>query len=47
MGAYSLVTGVVFFAGFVGIAAGSGNPWTILAFCIRLMRHLSDTEEDT
>ena len=32
--AYSVVTGVVFFAAFVGIAAGSGNGWTILGFWI-------------
>jgi len=30
--AYSVVTGLVFFAAFVGIAAGSGNSWTILGF---------------
>lgn len=32
--AYSVVTGVVFFAAFVGIAAGSGNGLTILGFWI-------------
>jgi hypothetical protein len=32
--AYSLITGVVFFAAFIGIASGSGNPWTILGFWI-------------
>ena len=32
--AYSVVTGVVFFLSFVGIAAGSGNGWTILGFWI-------------
>jgi hypothetical protein len=32
--AYSVITGVVFFAAFVGIAAGSGNGWTILGFWI-------------
>jgi hypothetical protein len=32
--AYSVVTGVVFFLAFAGIAAGSGNGWTILGFWI-------------
>jgi len=32
--AYSAVTGVVFLLAFVGIAAGSGNGWTILGFWI-------------
>jgi len=32
--AFSVVTGVVFFAGFFGIASGSGNGWTILGFWI-------------
>lgn len=32
--AYSAVTGVVFLLSFVGIAAGSGNGWTILGFWI-------------
>jgi Protein of unknown function (DUF998) len=32
--AYSVVTGVVFFLAFAGIAAGSGNSWTILGFWI-------------
>jgi len=32
--AYSVVTGVVFFLSFAGIAAGSGNGWTILGFWI-------------
>ena len=31
---YSIVTGVVFFLAFAGIAAGSGNGWTILGFWI-------------
>lgn len=31
---YSVVTGVVFFLAFAGIAAGSGNGWTILGFWI-------------
>jgi hypothetical protein len=35
--AYSIVTGIVFFASFVGIASGSGNPWTILGFWIGLI----------
>jgi hypothetical protein len=32
--AFSMLTGIVFFAAFVGIASGSGNPWTILGFWI-------------
>ncbi len=32
--AYSVATGVVFFLAFAGIAAGSGNSWTILGFWI-------------
>lgn len=32
--AYSVATGVVFFLAFGGIAAGSGNSWTILGFWI-------------
>jgi len=31
---YSMITGVVFFAGFFGIASGSGQSWTILGFWI-------------
>lgn len=31
---FSAITGVVFFAAFFGIAAGAGNPWTILGFWI-------------
>lgn len=31
---FSLLTGIIFFAAFVGIASGSGNPWTILGFWI-------------
>jgi Protein of unknown function (DUF998) len=31
---YSIITGVVFFLAFAGIAAGSGNGWTILGFWI-------------
>ena len=34
LAAYSLVTGVVFFLGFVGIASGSGNSWTVLGLWI-------------
>jgi len=32
--AYSVATGAIFFAAFVGIASGSGNGWTILGFWI-------------
>lgn len=32
--AYSVVTGVVFLLAFIGIAAGSGNAWTILGFWV-------------
>jgi hypothetical membrane protein len=35
--AFSVITGVVFLAGFFGIAAGSGNPWTILGFWIAVV----------
>jgi Protein of unknown function (DUF998) len=35
--AYSVVAGVVFFLAFAGIAAGSGNGWTILGFWIGLV----------
>ena len=35
--AYSVVTGLIFLAGFLGIALGSGNPWTILAFWIAVV----------
>src|SRR5438270_301573 len=35
--AYSVTTGVVFFAGFFGIAAGSGNGWTILGLWIAVV----------
>jgi hypothetical protein len=34
---YSVATGVLFLAGFVGIASGSGNGWTILGFWIALI----------
>ena len=32
--AYSVITGMVFFAGFFGIASGSGNSWTVLGLWI-------------
>jgi hypothetical protein len=32
-----VTTGVVFFAGFAGIAAGSGHSWAILGFCIAVV----------
>lgn len=32
--AYSIITGVIFFASFIGIASGSGNDWIILGFWI-------------
>lgn len=35
--AYSAITGVVFFAGFIGIAAGSGNSSTILGFWVAVV----------
>jgi hypothetical protein len=31
---FSLLTGIIFFAAFVGIASGSGNSWTILGFWV-------------
>jgi hypothetical protein len=31
---YSRATGVIFFAAFVGIAVGSGQPWSVLGFWI-------------
>jgi Protein of unknown function (DUF998) len=34
---FSLVTGLVFFAGFFGIASGSGNGWTIFGFWIAVL----------
>ena len=34
--AYSLITGVLFFAGFFGVASGSGLSWTVIAFWIAL-----------
>lgn len=35
--AYSVVTGVVFFLAFAGIAAGSGSGWAILGFWIGIV----------
>jgi len=32
--AYSVITGMVFLAGFFGIASGSGNSWTVLGLWI-------------
>jgi hypothetical protein len=32
--AYSLATGVIFFAAFVGIATGSGQTWSVIGFWI-------------
>jgi hypothetical protein len=34
---FTFITGVVFLAGFFGIAAGSGNPWSILGFWIAVV----------
>lgn len=34
---FSIITGVVFLAGFFGIAAGSGSPWTILGFWLAVV----------
>lgn len=34
---YSRATGVIFFAGFAGIASGQGNPVTILAFVAAIL----------
>ena len=31
------MTGLVFFAGFVGIASGSGNPATVLGFWVAVI----------
>jgi hypothetical protein len=33
----SRATGVVFLAGFVGVAAGSGNPATVLGFWVAVL----------
>lgn len=35
--AFSAITGVVFFAGFIGIAAGAGNSSTILGFWVAVV----------
>ena len=35
--AYSIITGVIFFASFIGIASGSGNGWIILGFWIGIV----------
>ncbi len=32
--AYSLATGVIFFAAFAGVATGSGQPWSVVGFWI-------------
>lgn len=32
--AYSIASGVIFFAAFVGIATGSGQPWSVIGFWI-------------
>src|SRR5260370_2994216 len=32
--AYSVATGVIFFAAFVGIATGSGQAWSVIGFWI-------------
>jgi hypothetical protein len=32
--AYSTATGVIFFAAFVGVATGSGQPWSVIGFWI-------------
>jgi Protein of unknown function (DUF998) len=34
---YSIVTGVVFLAGFVGVASGSGNSWSVIGFWIAVV----------
>ena len=36
-GVYSVVTGVVFLAGFVGVASGSGNSWSVTGFWIAVV----------
>jgi hypothetical protein len=35
--AYSIVTGVVFFFGFVGVASGSGAYWSVLGFWVAVV----------
>lgn len=32
--AYSVATGVIFLAAFLGVASGSGRPWTVIGFWI-------------
>lgn len=34
---FSLLTGVIFFAGFVGIASGSGSGWILLGFWVAVV----------
>ena len=34
---YSIVTGLVFLAGFVGVASGSGNRWSVIGFWIAVI----------
>jgi hypothetical protein len=35
--AYSMLTGLVFLAGFVGVASGSGNSWSVIGFWIAVV----------
>ena len=35
--AYSLATGVIFFAAFVGVATGSGQSWSVIGFWIGIV----------
>jgi Protein of unknown function (DUF998) len=35
--AYSLATGVIFFAAFVGVATGSGQSWSVIGFWIGVL----------
>jgi hypothetical protein len=34
---FSVITGVVFFAGFFGVASGSGQSWTVIGFWIAVV----------
>jgi hypothetical protein len=34
---YSVLTGLVFLAGFVGVASGSGNSWSVIGFWIAVV----------
>jgi hypothetical protein len=34
---YSMVTGIIFLAGFVGVASGSGNSWSVIGFWIAVV----------